>query len=130
MYLYTIFLKATMSLGFLFTPTFPLFEWGPQSNEILLNMGMKCWNSAFNAQGSRLIIIVQHVGEAKIYVAAVQALRQEGVKTGWTSVYHPKKKMVLFLVFFAGFWKVSSGFGPNSGFWRCVFLSLQKNSNA
>jgi hypothetical protein len=35
-----------------FTP-YPLFESGPQSKEVLLNLGMKCWNLAFNAQGSR-----------------------------------------------------------------------------
>ncbi len=35
---------------------------------------MKCRNSAFNAQGSRVIIVVVKVGAGKIYVAAVQAL--------------------------------------------------------
>jgi NADH:ubiquinone oxidoreductase subunit 6 (subunit J) len=30
---------------------------------------MKCWNSAFNAQGSRVIIVVVHVGAVQIYVA-------------------------------------------------------------
>jgi hypothetical protein len=36
---------------------------------------MKCWNSACNAYGSRLIIgVVVHVGAMKIYVAAVEAL--------------------------------------------------------
>jgi hypothetical protein len=43
------------------------------SKEILLDVGMKCWNSAFNAQGSRVII----VGAVKIYVAEVQALRKK-----------------------------------------------------
>ncbi len=39
---------------------------------------MKCWNSAFNAQGSRVIIVVVHVGAVKIYVAAaVEALRKK-----------------------------------------------------
>jgi len=38
---------------------------------------MKCWNSAFNAQGSRLIIVVVQVGAVKIYVAAVEALRKK-----------------------------------------------------
>jgi hypothetical protein len=38
---------------------------------------MKCWNSAFNAQGSRVIIVVVQVGAVKIYVPAVQALRKE-----------------------------------------------------
>jgi len=31
---------------------------------------MKCSNSAFNAQGSRLIIMIVQVGAVKIYVAA------------------------------------------------------------
>jgi len=40
---------------------------------------MKCWKSAFNAQGSRVIIVVVQVGAVKIYVAAVEALkRKEG----------------------------------------------------
>jgi hypothetical protein len=46
---------------------------------------MKCRNSAFNAQGSGVIIVVVQVGAVKIYVAAVEVLtkkRKEGVKTG------------------------------------------------
>jgi predicted oxidoreductase (fatty acid repression mutant protein) len=35
---------------------------------------MKCWNSAFNSQGSRVIIVVLQIGGVKIYVAAVEAL--------------------------------------------------------
>ncbi len=71
--------KVTLS----FT-SYPLFQWYPQSKEILLNLIMKCWNSAFNAQGSRVIIvIVQVVGAVKIYVAAVEARAQEeGRKEG------------------------------------------------
>jgi hypothetical protein len=38
---------------------------------------MKCCNSAFNAQGSRLIIAVVQLGAVKIYVAAVEALRRK-----------------------------------------------------
>jgi hypothetical protein len=38
---------------------------------------MKCSNSASNAQGSRLIIVVVQVGAVKIYVAAVKALRKK-----------------------------------------------------
>jgi hypothetical protein len=60
--------KVTLS----FTP-YPLFQWHPQSKEFLLNLSMKCWNSAFNAQGSRVIIVVEQVG-VKIYVAVVQSL--------------------------------------------------------
>ncbi len=58
-----------------FTP-YPLFQWYLQSKDILLNLRMKCWNSAFNPQGSRLIIIVVQLGAMKIYVAAVEALRR------------------------------------------------------
>jgi hypothetical protein len=50
-----------------FTP-YPLFQWYPQSNEVLLNLSMKCWNSAFGAQGSRLIIVVVQVGAVKTYM--------------------------------------------------------------
>jgi len=38
---------------------------------------MKRWNSAFNAQGSQVIIVVVQVGALKIYVARVQALRKK-----------------------------------------------------
>jgi len=58
-----------------FTP-YMLFQWYPQSKDILLSLGMKCWNSASNAQGSRLIIVVVQVRVMKIYVAAVEALRR------------------------------------------------------
>ncbi len=56
---------------------YPLFQWHPQSKEILLNLNMECWNLAFNAQGSRVIIIAAQVGAVKIYVAAVEALRKK-----------------------------------------------------
>jgi hypothetical protein len=38
---------------------------------------MKCRYSAFNAQGSRLIIVIVQLGAVKIYVAAVEALRRK-----------------------------------------------------
>jgi hypothetical protein len=38
---------------------------------------MKCYNSAFNAQGSRLIIVVVLLSVVEIYVAAVEALRKK-----------------------------------------------------
>jgi hypothetical protein len=56
---------------------YPLFQWYLQSKEIWLNLGMKCWNSAFNAQGSRVIIVVGQVGAVRIYVAVVQALKKK-----------------------------------------------------
>jgi hypothetical protein len=38
---------------------------------------MKRRNSAFNAQGSRVIIVVVQVGAMKIYIAAVEVLRKK-----------------------------------------------------
>ncbi len=43
----------------------------------MLNLSMKCWNLAFNAQGSRLIIVVVQVGAVKIYVTAVKEIRKK-----------------------------------------------------
>jgi hypothetical protein len=37
---------------------------------------MKCYNSIFNAQGSRIIVVVAVVEAVKIYVAALKALRK------------------------------------------------------
>jgi hypothetical protein len=54
---------------------YPIFQWYPQSNEILLNLSMKCWNWAFNAH--RLIIVSVQGRVVKIYVAAVEALRKK-----------------------------------------------------
>ncbi len=39
---------------------------------------MKCWSLAFNAQGSRVTIVVVQLGAVKIYVAAaVKALKKK-----------------------------------------------------
>jgi len=48
---------------------------------------MKCWKSAFNAQGSTLIIVALQVGAMKIYAARVEALKRKG-KAGWNSVHN------------------------------------------
>jgi hypothetical protein len=68
--------SVSPSISSSFTP-YPLFQWYLQSKEILLNLGMRCWNSIFNAQGLRIIIAVVQVGAANIYVTAVQALRKK-----------------------------------------------------
>jgi hypothetical protein len=34
-------------------------------------------NSSFNAQGSRVIVVVKQVGAVKIYVAVLEALRKK-----------------------------------------------------
>ncbi len=87
--LYTVklYLKSpSLSPPILFDVTsYPLFEWYQQSKEILLNLGMKCWNWAFNAEGWRVIIIVVQVGAVKIYVAAVKALKERRDETQFTT---------------------------------------------
>jgi hypothetical protein len=49
---------------------------------------MKFRNSAFNAQGSRIIIVLAKVRTVKIYVAAVRGGAHEKGKRGRNSVYH------------------------------------------
>ncbi len=48
-----------------------------ESQIFLLNLSMKCCNSAFNAQGLRVTTVVVQVGAMKICVAAVEALRKK-----------------------------------------------------
>ncbi len=38
---------------------------------------MKCWKSAFNAQGSTLIIVALQVRAVKIYAATIVALKKK-----------------------------------------------------
>jgi hypothetical protein len=69
---------------------------------------MKCRKSAFNAQGSRLIIAALHVGAAvKIYAATVEALKKkerqgETQFTTKTEVPPPLNANV-FIIFWVGF---------------------------
>jgi hypothetical protein len=77
-----------------FTP-YPLFQWYLQSKEILLNLNTE--NSAFNAQGSRVLTVVVQVGAVIIYVAAAEALREKErqdetqftTKIGWKTSLGP-----------------------------------------
>jgi hypothetical protein len=48
---------------------------------------MKWWNSAFDAQGSRVIVVDVHIDAVKIYVAAAKALRKKerGDETQFTT---------------------------------------------
>ncbi len=106
---------------------------------------MKCWNSAFNAQGSRLIIVVVRFGASEIICSSSGGAQEKG-KTGWNLVYHqnwwfsensvyyqnwwfseflsPIEWMLMY--FFSGFFfKIPPCVWPNSGFWCCVFLTLR-----
>jgi hypothetical protein len=43
----------------------------------MLELSMKCWNSAFNARDLRLTKVVVQLGAVKTYVATVEALREK-----------------------------------------------------
>jgi hypothetical protein len=76
----------------------------------MLRLSTKSWISAFNAQGSRGIIVAVHVGAVKIYVAAssggAQGKTKDRVKlrnrqNWWFSEFHPLLNAnVLFCRFF------------------------------
>jgi len=70
---------------------------------------MKCWNSAFNTQSLRRIVIVVQLGAVKVYVAAVEALRKKERQDetqfttkidGFLSFIPPLHANVLFFRFF------------------------------
>jgi hypothetical protein len=50
----------------------------------MLQLSTNCWNSAFNAGGSRLIIVVVQLGAVKIYVSSSGGAHGKG-KTGWNT---------------------------------------------
>jgi hypothetical protein len=52
----------------------------------MLQLSTKCSKSAFNAQGSRLIIVVVHVRAVKKYVTSSGGAQEKG-KTGWNSQF-------------------------------------------
>jgi len=54
---------------------------------------MKCYNFSFNAQGSRIIIVVVQVGIMKIYVVVVEVFKKNEKK----GFFHP---LLLLLVIF------------------------------
>jgi hypothetical protein len=66
-----------------FTP-YRLYLWYLQSKEILLNLSMNHWNSAFNAQGLRIIVLIVQIRALKICIAGGRSGGdQEKGKTGW-----------------------------------------------
>ncbi len=68
--------KVTLSLPSL-SPPIPSLSGNHKVMKFLLNLSMKCWKSAFNAEGSRVNIVVAQVGVVKIYVGTVEALRKK-----------------------------------------------------
>jgi hypothetical protein len=96
---------------------------------------MKCWNSAFNAQGPRLITVVVQLEEVKKYVtAAVEALpkKERQDETQFTTKIDDFVSFVprwMLMYFFAGFSFISPSVWPNSGFWYCVLFYFTNNFN-
>jgi hypothetical protein len=56
---------------------------------------MKCWISAFNAQGSRLIIVALHVRAVKIYAATIEALKKKEKKGSPQKLRYPHPWMLM-----------------------------------
>jgi hypothetical protein len=90
---------------------------------------MKCWNSAFNARGSRLIIVVVQLEAVKLYVAAVEALgkkeRQDETQfatkiDGFPSFIPPW----MLIYFFAGFFLKSHPMNDRTQGCDVVFFLL------
>jgi hypothetical protein len=102
----------------------------------MLQLSMKCWNSTFNAQGSRLIVVLI------VVLVHLKTMKNENIcnnyggvqgrkKKGSNSVYHQNRWFFEFHpllnanVFFFRFKKNNSPYvWPNSGFWCFVFLTL------
>ncbi len=105
----------------------------------MLKLGTKCWISAFNAHGSRGIIVAVQVGAVKIYVAVLIAIHHrtqqwrrswKEEKAGWNSGNHQNGFLSfiprwMLMYFFAGFFLISPCVWPNSGYWCCLFLTLR-----
>jgi hypothetical protein len=96
----------------------------------MLQLSLKCWNSAFNAWDLRLIKVVVQLGAVKTYVAAVEALRKKERQdeTQFTTKidgflsFIPRWILMYLLVVFL--WILPCVW-PNSGFLCCVFLTLR-----
>jgi len=92
--------KVTLLSLDLLSPPYPLFKWGLQSKEILLNLGMKCWNSVFYAQGSRVILVVVKVGAGSMFnkhmlvtITKSRVITERLCHQMWVRndiIYHPK----------------------------------------
>ncbi len=100
----------------------------------MLKLSTKRWIPAFNAQGSRGIIVAVQVGAVKIYVTAVEVVRTK--KKGRHGETHEPSKLMVFLsfnpgwmlmYFFAGFFfkNLTPMYDQTQGmYWCCLFLTL------
>jgi hypothetical protein len=82
-----------------FTPPYPLFEWYPQSKEILVQFQYEMLKlSIYCTRFETNYIVVVQVGAVKIYVAAVKALRK--TERGDSSNIYCERKRKIFLEYF------------------------------
>ncbi len=81
-----IICKVTLSLGLLSPPN-PYFRGIHKVRKFLLNLGMKYWKSAFNAQGSRLIIVALRSRSSENICSNNEGAKEKG-KAAWNSVHH------------------------------------------
>jgi hypothetical protein len=148
-YLLTIFYKyssyqVTLSSPCLwasFHPPIPSFNGICKVKTFLLNLSMKCWNSAFSAQGSTLIVLQfglrssenifsssggRSSGKRKDRMKLSFTTKIDGLLSftkidGFLSFIPPWMLRYFFAGFF--FW-ISPSVWSNSGFLCCVFLTL------
>ncbi len=82
----------------------------------MLQLSMKCSNSAFNARASRLAIVIVQLGAVKIYVASSKQWRRSGKRKDRMKFSLPPKSMV--------FWVSSPPLSANVLFLQVLFLNL------
>jgi len=89
---------------------------------------MKCWNSTFNAQGWKGVIVCTFISSENICSNNGGILGKK--KTGWNSQNHQIDGFLSFtphwmlMYFFASFFLISPYLWPNSSYWCCLFLTL------
>ncbi len=69
-------LRKKEKRGFL-SPPIPSFNGIYKCIIFFLNINMKCWNSTFNTQGSKIIIVVIQVGAMKIFVVTMEVFKNQ-----------------------------------------------------
>jgi hypothetical protein len=97
-----------------------------QIHEILLNKGMKYWDSALDARNVRTFIATVHIA------AAVIGWRRSGkertVQTQFSTKFAAKRSFMprwSSVYFFSLFFEISSTMSPNRGFPSRLFLTLR-----
>ncbi len=96
----------------------------------MLQLSMKCWNSAFNAQSSRLIIVLVQLGTLNIHVTAVEMLmkKERQGETQFTTKIDSFLSFIppwMLLYTFSRFFLISPCVWPNSGLLCCIVLTFQ-----